>query len=212
MKKIMPLKSLLTAPTLLAVTALAGSAEAKPVRIHLLSGQSNMTGRGNLGDLNKPAADQKATLVRFIMDAQNVEKYKFLYQDVGRKGLGWKVRDDVFITLGDWPHEGKKDQDKHGGLGPGYGGFRDKGFGPELGIGHALGNFHNEPVLLGRWRSALIICRKSSRAIRRKPVMKLPDSSGTRARMTAPPGFRRSMNRTSRISSGICARNSTHPA
>ena len=111
----------------------------KPVKIYLLSGQSNMTGRGGLGDLKKPAADQKATLVRFIMEPQNVEKYKFLYKDDGKKGRTWTVRDDVFITLGDWPHDGKEGQGKHGGLGPGYGGFRNKGFGPELGIGHVLG-------------------------------------------------------------------------
>jgi hypothetical protein len=120
----------------------------KPIQIYLLSGQSNMTGRGIFGDLNKPAAEQKATLVRFIMEPQNVEKYKFLYKDIEKKGLSWTIRDDVFITLGDWPHEGQKDQGKHGGLGPFYGGFRNKGFGPEIGIGHALGNFHDEPVLL----------------------------------------------------------------
>jgi hypothetical protein len=60
----------------------------KPVKIYLLSGQSNMTGRGALGDLNKPAADQKATLVRFIMEPQNVEKYKFLYKEDARASAG----------------------------------------------------------------------------------------------------------------------------
>jgi alpha-galactosidase len=107
-----------------------------------------MTGRGGLGELNKPAADQKATLVRFIMEPQNVEKYKFLYKDVEKKGRSWTVRDDVFITLGDWPHDGKEAHGKHGGLGPHYGGFRNRGFGPELGIGHALGDYHDETVLL----------------------------------------------------------------
>lgn len=120
----------------------------KPVKIYLLSGQSNMTGRGGLGDLNKPAAEQKATLFRFIMEPQNVVKYKFLYKDVEKNGRAWAVRDDVFITMGDWPHDGKEGYGKHGGLGPFYGGFRNKGFGPELGIGHALGDFHDEPVLL----------------------------------------------------------------
>jgi Carbohydrate esterase, sialic acid-specific acetylesterase len=123
-------------------------AKAKPVKIFLLSGQSNMTGRGALGDLKKPAADQKATLVRYIMEPQNVAKYAFLYKDVEKQGLTWTVRDDVFITLGNWPHDGQKDAGKHGGLGPFYGGFRNKGFGPELGIGHALGTFYTEPVLL----------------------------------------------------------------
>ncbi len=141
-------KSLCAVLSLLAVAAIAGADSAKPVKIYLLSGQSNMTGRGDPGDLNKPAADQKASLVRFIMEPQNVEKYKFLYKDDGAKGRTWTVRDDVFITMGGWPHEGKSDQGKHGGLGIGYGGFRNKGFGPELGLGHALGNFHDEPVLL----------------------------------------------------------------
>ena len=144
---IMNKKSLFAVVSLLAATVFAEAAPAKPVKIYILSGQSNMTGRATLGDLNKPAADQKATLVRFIMEPQNVEKYKFLYKDGEKKGRSWTVRDDVFITLGDWPHDGKTGG-KHGGLGPLYGGFRNKGFGPELGIGHALGDFHDEPVLL----------------------------------------------------------------
>jgi hypothetical protein len=143
----MNIKSLCAVLSLLAATALAGAAEGKPVKIYILSGQSNMTGRGSLGELNKPAADQKATLVRFIMEPQNVEKYTFLYKDGEKKGRSWTVRDDVFITVGDWPHDGKSGG-KHGGLGPCYGGFRSKGFGPELGIGHALGNYYDEPVLL----------------------------------------------------------------
>jgi len=126
----------------------ADKAEGKPVKIYILSGQSNMSGRGGLGELNKPAADQKATLVRFAMEPQNVEKYKFLYRDDVKKGRAWTVRDDVFITMGEWPHDGKEGHGKHGGFGPGYGGFRNKGFGPELGIGHALGDFHDEQVLL----------------------------------------------------------------
>ena len=67
------------AALLIATAGLAGAATAKPVKIFILSGQSNMTGRCGLGDLNTTAADQKATLVRFIMAPENVEKYKFLY-------------------------------------------------------------------------------------------------------------------------------------
>ena len=141
-------KSLFAVVSLLAATVFAEAAPAKPVKIYILSGQSNMTGRATLGDLNKPAADQKATLVRYILEPQNVEKYKSLYKDVEKKGRSWTVRDDVFITMGDWPHDGKTGDRKHGGLGPFYGGFRNGGFGPELGIGHALGDFHDEPVLL----------------------------------------------------------------
>jgi alpha-galactosidase len=146
----MHLKSLFAVLSLLAVATLAGAAPAKPVKIYLLSGQSNMTGRGNLGDLTlkPPAAEQKASLVRFIMDPQNVEKYKFLYKDVEKESRAWAVRDDVFITQGEWPHDGAEGHGKHGGFGPGYGGLRNKGFGSEFGIGHVLGNFHDEPVLL----------------------------------------------------------------
>jgi hypothetical protein len=136
------------AALLIATTGLAAAASAKPVRIFILSGQSNMTGRGAVGDLKKPAADQKATLVRFIKETQNVEKYTFLYNGREKDREGWTVRDDVFITVGDWPHDGTKDAGKHGALAPNYGGFRRKGFGPELDIGHALGDFYDEPVLL----------------------------------------------------------------
>ena len=72
-----------------------GVAGNKPIQIYLLSGQSNMTGRGNLGDLNKPAAEQKATLVRYIMEPQNVEKYKFLYKDVEKKGAKEGSKSDM---------------------------------------------------------------------------------------------------------------------
>lgn len=149
------------AALLMAATVLAGATtdarEAKvakgPVKIFLLSGQSNMTGRGALGDLNKPAADQKATLVRYIMEPQNVEKYKFLYNGKEKTKSGWTIRDDVFITIGNWPHakpgeQGYSTSQKHGGLAPYYGGFRNGGFGPELGIGNVLGDHYDEPVLL----------------------------------------------------------------
>lgn len=117
---------------------MAAEASAKPVKIYILSGQSNMTGRATLGDLNKPASDQKATLVRYIMDPKNVENYKFLYEGAQKTNAGWTIRDDVFIDVGA----------KHRGLTTNYGGFRDNGFGPELPIGHILGDYHDETVLL----------------------------------------------------------------
>ena len=130
---------------LIASTAI--SAAAQPVKIFILSGQSNMTGRCWLGDLNQPAEDQQATLARYIMAPENREKYRFLYDGKQKDKGGWTVRDDVFITIGDWPHDATTGG-KHGGLAPNYGGFRSVGFGPELGIGHALGDFYEEPVLL----------------------------------------------------------------
>jgi len=119
-----------------------GAPGKKPIMIFLLSGQSNMSGRGDLGDLNKSAAEQKATLVRYIKAPENVEKYKSLYSGPNKTSSGWTIRDDVFITTG----TGK--EAVFGGLKPGYGGFRNKGFGPELGIGHVLGDSYEETVLL----------------------------------------------------------------
>jgi Carbohydrate esterase, sialic acid-specific acetylesterase len=133
--------------TALLIAGMGMATAAKPVKVFILSGQSNMTGRGWLGDLKKPAEDQQATLTRFIMAPENVEKYKFLYDGKQKDKGGWTVRDDVFITTGDWPHDATTGG-KHGGLAPNYGGFRSVGFGPELGIGHALGDFYEEPVVL----------------------------------------------------------------
>lgn len=124
-----------------------------PVKIFLLSGQSNMTGRGALGELTRPAADQPATLVRYIKDPKHIARYGFLYAGPNKTSSGWTIRDDVFITLGPWPHlqPGEAGYDrarKHGGLGPYYGGRRMNGFGPELAIGHLLGEYFDQPVLL----------------------------------------------------------------
>jgi hypothetical protein len=139
----------------IATTLMADNAKAVkgPVKIFLLSGQSNMTGRGTLGDLKKPSGDQKATLVRYIKESKNLKKYKFLYSGPEKTRSGWTVRDDVFITLGEWPHvkpgeEGHSTYRKHSGLSPYYGGFRNKGLGPELGIGHLLGDYYEQQVLL----------------------------------------------------------------
>jgi hypothetical protein len=86
------------ADLLIATTGMAGGDPAKPVRILIPSGQSNRTGRGAVGGLNKPAADQKATLTRFIMSPENHEKYRFLYNDREKDSRSWTARDDMFIS------------------------------------------------------------------------------------------------------------------
>ncbi|MFT6864931.1 MAG: hypothetical protein ACJAVK_003503 [Akkermansiaceae bacterium] len=123
------------------------------IKVFLLSGQSNMTGRGSLGIITKPAADQKGTLWHFIGKPANKEKYPFLSQGPEKTETGWTVRNDVFITMGDWPHlkkgeEGFNASNKHGGLSAHYGGRGNRGFGPELAIGHLLGGHYEEKVVL----------------------------------------------------------------
>jgi alpha-galactosidase len=124
-----------------------------PVKVFILSGQSNMTGRGALGELDKPAEEQAATLAKFIKQPENLDKYKFLYDGPIKNDKGWTLRDDVYISLGEWPRN-KEGEDgyspwaKHGQFGPNYGGRRNNGFGPELAIGHMLGEYYDETVVL----------------------------------------------------------------
>lgn len=125
----------------------------KAVKVFLLSGQSNMTGRGTLGWPDTALEKQTHTLFGFVNRPENKETYAFLRNGPKTCRDGWTIRDDVFITLGDWPHkttspDGLGDSQKHGGLGPYYGGRRPNGFGPELAIGHLLGDHFDQPVLL----------------------------------------------------------------
>jgi len=170
----------------------AASAEPRaargPVKVFLLAGQEGMSGYGVAGDLDKPAANQKATLVRFMKDPKNVEKYAYLYTGKEKDKDGWTVRDDVFVTSGEWPHDGSKGQRyviprRHGRLAPGYGIYipawrgrrgrstpEERRFGPELGIGHVLGNDLDETVLLVK-----LAYNTSSLAVDFRP----PGSGGT---------------------------------
>lgn len=143
--------------TLVVSAAVARGMDNSPARgsikIFLLSGQSNMTGRGNLGRLDRPPEEQEATLVRFIKAPENLKKFRFLYEGNNKTETGWTIREDVFISLGPWPHpergeEGFSPYRKHGGLAPHYGGRGSRGFGPELAIGHILGDHYDEPVVL----------------------------------------------------------------
>lgn len=126
---------------------------AKPLKVFVLTGQSNMTGRGALGDLSKPADAQAATLARYIKQPENLDKFAFLYNGETKTETGWTLRDDVYISLGEWPHlepgaAGYNAYNKHGKLGPYYGGRGSRGFGPELAIGHLLGDHYDETVVL----------------------------------------------------------------
>ena len=104
---------------------------AKPVKVFIMLGQSNMVGFGLISPESK-----KGTLEYFVKTAK---KYPFLIDESGK----WTVRGDVrcvFVMQGmavvrnDW-------------LQPGFG--AKPGFiGPELGFGHVMGNKLDEPVLL----------------------------------------------------------------
>jgi len=109
---------ILTALLLPVPTAFA--ADAKPVKVFILAGQSNMEGKAPNALLDHQAADAKT---------------RDLFAHL-RKDDRWIVRDDVFIKF----------LDRKGPLTVGYGSPGRTGV--ELEFGTAMGNHFEEPVLL----------------------------------------------------------------
>ena len=119
------------------------ASEAPRVRVVVLAGQSNMEGKG----FPEPVAWQvgqeeyRDRWTRIIEDGDHAAftaaHAASLEADPRRPAYRWGQRDDVFIRfLG-----------KRGPLRVGYG-VPDKCFGPELFLGHELGDHFDEPVLL----------------------------------------------------------------
>src|SRR4051794_8422032 len=101
-------------------------APAKPVKVFLLVGQSNMQGKGSLVHLEQLVKSEPA-------------KYGHLMKD-GK----WIERDDVFIMFPNLT--GRKD-DQKGKLSVGYTWPPKQRIGPELGFGEVVGDAFEEPVL-----------------------------------------------------------------
>jgi alpha-galactosidase len=95
-------------------------ADAKPVKVFILAGQSNMEGKAKVS----------------LMDYQAEQpETKALYQHLRKDGK-WIERDDVWIKF----------LDRKGKLTVGYG--SPTCIGPELGFGTVVGDRYEEPVLL----------------------------------------------------------------
>mgnify|MGYP001806851297 CR=1 FL=1 len=111
----MPRSLILT--LLLPTLALAAD---KPVKVFILTGQSNMEGKAkvSLFDTQAAMADKKELFAPY------------------RKGDKWAEREDVFVKF----------LDRKGKLTVGFG--SPKCVGPELGFGWAVGDKYEEPVLL----------------------------------------------------------------
>jgi len=128
---------------LLPATAVSAAGKAKgPVKVFILSGQSNMEGKAAV-----------TTLDAVINDPNTRDQFKHLKPD-GK----WIVRDDVWVTYLDRKNKGRA-MPISGDLSVGYGSpkqIRDdnnkripvKTIGPELGIGMALGDYCDQQVLL----------------------------------------------------------------
>lgn len=113
------MRTLLAALLLLSPTLLL-AADAKPVKVFILAGQSNMEGKAKLSLLDYQV-QQSATR----------EQFQHL-----RQGDKWLERDDVWIKF----------LDRKGKLTVGYG--SPNCIGPELEFGTVVGNRYEEPVVL----------------------------------------------------------------
>jgi hypothetical protein len=111
--------------------------------VFLLAGQSNMQGQGVV-DMDHPKFYNggKGTLVRIIEHTKKPSLFNHLRDSEGR----WVEREDAFIRYKN------KQGVMAGGVGIGFTGYGSMNsrhhIGPELQIGHRLGNYFKEPVLL----------------------------------------------------------------
>ena len=117
-----------------------GGTHAKPVKVFILAGQSNMEGKGVVCmDHEKYYNGGKGNLVWSMQHSQSAKQMQHLRNEDG----SWVERDDVMIW---YKVKGKV---RHGKLTVGYTNFGGSShIGPELQFGHVVGDALDEPVLL----------------------------------------------------------------
>jgi len=135
--------------TLLAVLVVTAGGNSLPasssnvVQVFILAGQSNMEGQGVV-DMDHPRYYNggKGILNRVMADPKNTARYSHLKDADGN----WTVRDDVFVRFRN------RSGVMAGGLTIGFTGYGSQNsrhhIGPELQIGHQLGDAIAQPVLL----------------------------------------------------------------
>ena len=109
----------------LALVAFPASLEAQTVKVFILSGQSNMEGKGDPIHLDT---------------YKNDPLIKPTYAGL-KEGDAWEVRDDDWIT-----YPSKSGGAKHGPFTVGYGTKGEQSIGPEFGFGHTVGNAIEEQI------------------------------------------------------------------
>jgi Carbohydrate esterase, sialic acid-specific acetylesterase len=110
----------------------AAEAAAKPVRVFILAGQSNMEGQGLIAAEPKRNGG-KGSLEFLVKDVATAKRFAHLVDAAGQ----WRSRDDVWISY----------LNRKGPLTVGYGARKEK-IGPELGFGWVMGDALDQPVLL----------------------------------------------------------------
>ena len=125
----------------MAAQCLADQSAKSPVKVFILAGQSNMEGQGVVDlDHEQYYNGGRGTLERVMRDPAKAPRFKHLKDKAG----DWVVREDVWV----W-YKTDRDGIKKGRLGIGYTVYSGKHhMGPELQIGHILGNHLDNQVLL----------------------------------------------------------------
>ncbi|MBX3746123.1 MAG: hypothetical protein KF833_12530 [Verrucomicrobiae bacterium] len=111
-----------------------------PVRVFVLAGQSNMEGQAVVDLGGRDYNDGKGTLAALLANPATASRYPHLRDASGQ----WTQRDDV------WVHYQREGRPLLAGpLGVGYSIYGGRHhFGPELQLGHVLGDAMDEQVLL----------------------------------------------------------------
>jgi alpha-galactosidase len=115
---------------------IAPVADNQPVKVYVMLGQSNMLGFGRVAPQEVPGT------LEYLVKQQG--RYRYLLDDMGN----WRVRRDVrYVHVMDQRGVDYKNLEKFAvkrneWLCP------QESFGPELGFGQAVGDWHAEPVLL----------------------------------------------------------------
>lgn len=117
-----------------------GAPPERPVKVFILAGQSNIEGQA-VADLDGEAYNHgKGTLKTLMDDPAKNDRFRHLKDEAG----GWRVRDDVWV----WFQPGEAPL-RSGPLTVGFTAHEGRHhFGPELQIGHVLGDSVDEEVLL----------------------------------------------------------------
>jgi len=115
--------------------------EPEPIQIFLLAGQSNMEGQAVVDLVHEKYYNGgRGTLIRLLDDPAMAKRMGHLRQANGE----WTVRDDVWVR-----YRTGNDVLKSGPLSIGYAVYDDlHHFGPELQLGHVLGDAIDAPILL----------------------------------------------------------------
>ena len=125
---------------ILAMSKPATADVAKPVKVFILAGQSNMEGQAVVDLKGKDYNDGKGTLEQLLADATRSAMFRHLKERDGK----WAVRRDVWVR-----YQREEGPLLAGPLGLGYSVYGDQHhFGPELQFGHVVGDALDNQVLL----------------------------------------------------------------